>query len=387
MILALAAVHLALVIFLSVKEIRYIRSWRALPVAPKMAPEPPLVSVLIPARNEEKAIGESVQSLLAQTYPSLEIIVIDDESTDQTAAIVEELAKTDSRLKLLRGQPITPEWVGKCHALTQGVSLAKGTWLLFTDADVIHAPESVSSAMTYAMNHRVDLLTLKFAKICVGFWEKVVIPYVYFIKGWFAPTPAQILDPLCPKATATGDFILFRRQAYESFGGHAHPQVKSYVVEDAAIARVAKKAGLKLETYDAGHLIKVRKFLSLRELWYGFGKIIYAEYCKSSVFRLLIQCILLGLYSIAPYFWLVFSIIFGGVQMLVLSAVMLGCAVVTVTIYHKSESQPLAWVFLHPLGSLLFIGISLHSGYQAKTKRGIHWRQRHYQPRTDWGAP
>jgi chlorobactene glucosyltransferase len=133
---------------------------------------PDLVSVLVPARNEERGVGACVGSLAAQTYPHLEIVAIDDGSSDRTPEILAELARREPRIQVLRVDGPAPGWTGKVFALASGAAVARGRWLCFTDADTVHAPESITRAVGFAEAHGVALLSLTSRQLTGSFWER-----------------------------------------------------------------------------------------------------------------------------------------------------------------------------------------------------------------------
>jgi len=238
-------------------------------------PEPaPLVSVLVPARNEERNIGACLASLAAQDYPNLEILVLDDDSSDATATIVETMARNDGRIRLLRGQPLQPGWHGKAWACHQLAQAARGQWLLFADADTRHRPDSVSSALAMVRGRNLDLLSLIPDMGLKGFWERVmmsVIPLVFvgcvphFV---FTRTRQPVL------AGAIGPFMLFRRETYERFGGHE--AVRSDIVEDVFIARWVKRVGGRIALADGVDTLRVDFYNGFRETWNGLSKSAFA---------------------------------------------------------------------------------------------------------------
>ena len=179
------------------------------------------VSVLVPARNEARNIRRCLESLLAQDYPLMEVLVLDDGSTDETPEIVAEMARRDPRLRLIPGQPLPAGWMGKnfaCHQLAQE---ARGQWLLFTDADTVHHPQAVSWALTAAKENRADLVTLVPHAVTHTFGEQLLLPIIPFgILGLFPlALGARLRIPAL--TMAIGTFLLFRRETYERIGGHA----------------------------------------------------------------------------------------------------------------------------------------------------------------------
>lgn len=251
--------------------------WRGLDLVPRAACEPdaPLVSVIVPARNEERSIEGCVASLLAQAYPHLEVIVVDDHSDDGTASIVARLAARDARLRLIRGELLPDGWIGKCWAAYQGARAARGEWLLFTDADTRHHPAMLASAMRYARERRADLLTLGPRQELKTFWERALLPAIFSIVITAAGTPDEVNDPSHPAAKASGQFLLFRSAVYWALGGHE--AVRDELVEDFALARRVKGTGHRLVLADGRQLVTTRMYRSLGEIFEGFTKNAYFE--------------------------------------------------------------------------------------------------------------
>src|SRR6202008_2227042 len=246
------------VLISAVLLIQFVLNQLLLPrLRPDLAPATlPRVSILLPARNEALRIRSCLESLLKQNYSSLEIIVLDDESVDATAEIARALGfstSPESKRRLIRGAPLPPGWAGKSWACHQLAEVAQGEYLLFTDADTVHQPETVSSAVAAAQRGGCDLLTLWPFQTTVTFAEKLVIPLMFVVGGsylphwllvwaqrspWLARILGSKLLALC--GTATGQFLLFRRQSYFKMGGHRAGG--EHLVEDIALAReVAKR--------------------------------------------------------------------------------------------------------------------------------------------------
>ncbi|MBV8214341.1 MAG: glycosyltransferase, partial [Verrucomicrobia bacterium] len=279
------------VLISAVLLIQFVMNLLVLPVLrAEVAPATlPLVSVLVPARNEALRIRSCLESLLKQNYSSLEIIVLDDESVDTTVEIVRALGFStalQSNCRLIRGTPLPPGWTGKSWACHQLAEVARGDYLLFTDADTVHQPEAVSSAVAAAQRLRCDLLTLWPFQTTVTLAEKLVIPLMFVVAGsylphwllvsaqrfpWLARLLGSKLLSRC--GTASGQFLLFRRQSYFEMGGHR--TVGKLLVEDIALAReVAKRIpdGWRLVTCDGTRLVSCRMYTSLGQMWEGFTK-------------------------------------------------------------------------------------------------------------------
>lgn len=375
--LFLMVCYCMLILKITYNVLRYIFDWKALPFTSSQLTKEPLVSVLVPMRNEEKAIIASLTSLCSQTYKNLEIIVIDDCSEDNSKTLVKEfIARNPQKnIQLVEIQTLPDGWVGKCHALVQGLTHAHGEWFLFTDADVIYKPEAVKSAVQFILKEKGEFLSLKFRKICIGFWEKVIVPYTYFVKGWFAPSPSKIGDISVPAATATGDFTLIARDAYVRFGGHSHPNVKQHVIEDAAIARAAKENGVIPIIMDGKNHIEVRKFNNLKEIFAGFGKMISIEFQKKTIVHYLIQIFMISAFSIIPFI-LLFTLKNAVLAGLNISIILIVVGVYA--IYLKKEEHPQYYNMLAPLGACMLVIICTYSLIQVRLAKGVNWRGRVY---------
>jgi chlorobactene glucosyltransferase len=221
------------------------------------APEAPgqLVSIIVPARNEAENIATVVRSLLETSYEPMELIVVDDRSTDETAAIVAGLPR-DTRLRLIRGEELPSGWYGKPWACLQGFRHARGELLLFTDADTRHQPELLARAVGQLHRVDADLLTVAPTQLCLTFWERLVMPQIWFLLS-LRYHPHSVSRARRPRdVIANGQFILTTRQAYETAGCHA--AVAHEVAEDLALAQVYVRKGLRLHFAFAERLMETR---------------------------------------------------------------------------------------------------------------------------------
>jgi hypothetical protein len=198
------------------------------------AGDPPLISVIIPARNEGRNISRCVQALFGQTYPNYEIIVVDDRSSDETPNILSDIKKKDPRLHIIHGAELPPGWAGKPHALVQGAAAAHGEWLCFMDADTFAESGLLWSTYRMAVKMDADMFSILTDQELGSFWERAILPLVFL--GLSFGFPAQrVNDPNTPDAIANGQFILIKRSVYDQVGGHG--AVKDRVDEDKAIGR------------------------------------------------------------------------------------------------------------------------------------------------------
>ncbi len=258
----------------------------------------PLLTVIIPARNEEKTISRCLESVLEQDYPRLEVIVVDDRSEDRTAEVVEAYCRKDPRVRLVRGAPVPPGWAGKCHAIYQGVKVHHGEYLLMLDTDTVLKPQCLSMAMRDAVEKDVDLYTLIFESQCTRFWEKVIQPFMFQLILLFLPLH-KINDPKRKEAAAPGPFLLFRASSYEAIGGHAG--MKDEVVEDYRLAQKIKEAGLRLHVVNAVGLVSSSRPIGFREIWRGWSRVLYTGVDKNPVVAISVF-IAMGLSMLLPWF-------------------------------------------------------------------------------------
>lgn len=346
-------------------------------------PEPaPRVSVIIPARNEEEGIGDCLRAVLAQDYPNFEVILINDKSTDRTGEIVREIEDGDPRLSCIQGKELPPGWMGKNHALFQGVREAKGEFLLFVDADSRLEPECLTQTMSRALEEGSDLLTIIPTLICGGFWEKVVHPILVQMIFVWAPSK-KINDPGSEVASGNGPYMLFRRSAYEKIGGHE--AVKDNIVEDLELARNIKRAGFRLTYVGAPELMSLRMYTCLAEIWEGWSKNFYIS-LGGKVWLTALASLGIFIYFILP--WLAMPaalavLIFGGwdpTWLAVLSLAFAQC-LVAVALRHlmlRLYAVDASYPYLQPLGSAVLIAILVNSTIRTQYRKGVSWKGRTY---------
>jgi len=232
----------------------------------------PLISVCIPARNEERNIRTCVEAMLAQDYPNLEVIVLDDRSSDSTPLILADIASRDSRLHLIGGSDLPKGWVGKPFALFQASAHARGEWLCFVDADTFATPETLSSCYVKAIETNADMFTIMTFQVLGSFWEKVVMPIVMTALS-IGFSPRRVNDPSRRDAIANGQFILIKCSTFNAIGGYE--SVKDQIVEDKAMAEKVKWNGYRLIVADGMRIVRTRMYTSLPEMWEGWTKNIY----------------------------------------------------------------------------------------------------------------
>ena len=261
-----------------------------------------MVSVIVPARNEETCLGRCLESLAAQTGVSFEIIVVDDGSTDRTR----EIAQSFPGVRLLEPGPLPPCWSGKNNALVAGAGEARGEWLLFTDADTVHRAESLARAVAEAQQQKAALLSYSPEQEVRGFWEKAVMPVIFAeLASTYRPT--EVSDPRSAAAAANGQYILVSREAYDAAGGHA--AVGASLLEDVALARAVKASGRQIFFRYGGDAVRTRMYRSFAQLREGWTKnlaLLFPKPIALALWRILDLLLFVGLPALAlGIFWLV----------------------------------------------------------------------------------
>jgi len=225
----------------------------------------PEVSVIVPARNEEASLGECLRSLVSQTEVEFEIIVVDDGSTDGTRAIAESF----TGVRVISAGALAAGWTGKNNAVASGAREARGTWILFTDADTVHRPGSLARALAEAKSQGGDLLSYSPEQVVTTFAEKVVMPVVFAELAAEYP-PEKVRDASSGIVAANGQYILVRRAAYEAVGGHA--VVAHEILEDVALAKAFRRRGLRIFFRYGGDAVRTRMYRNWEQLREGWTK-------------------------------------------------------------------------------------------------------------------
>jgi cellulose synthase/poly-beta-1,6-N-acetylglucosamine synthase-like glycosyltransferase len=229
-------------------------------VNPSINPE---ISVIVPARNEEACLADCLRSVVGQTGPSYEVIVVDDQSSDATRAIAAGFP-----VLLITAASLPPGWSGKCNAAWTGANAAKGKWLLFTDADTRHQANSVASGLAEAVKFDAALLSYSPRQEVQSFAERALMP-VIFAELAATYRPKEVSDPNSRAAAANGQYLLVRRDAYDAIGGHA--AVATTILEDVELAKRVKQAGYKLQ-FRQSDVVSTRMYRTFPQMWEGWTK-------------------------------------------------------------------------------------------------------------------
>jgi chlorobactene glucosyltransferase len=355
-----------------------------LPTAPPPGPLP-LISLIVPARDEERNVRRCVECLLAQTYPNFELIVLDDRSTDATPDILRELAARDSRLRTLRGVDLPPGWAGKPHALAQAAAQARGEWLCFVDADTFAAPEALASVYAEAQSRRADLFTIMTEQEVESFWERTILPLV-FTALTVGFSPRRVNDPARKDAIANGQFIFIRRSVYEAVGGHE--ALKDSIVEDRDMAARVKGAGYRLVMADGRQVARTRMYTSLPEMWEGWTKNIFLGLNASpgllllgafAAFLSLFAALALPLWLAAGLVWWGADPGSGGWAVALEAAVVWAYLLVRRARVLRGMHIPAGYALTVPLGAGVFAAMMLTSAWKVLSGQGVTWKGRRYR--------
>ncbi|MBI5571563.1 MAG: glycosyltransferase [Desulfomonile tiedjei] len=231
----------------------------------------PLVSVVVPAHNEERTLRSCLESLFNQDYPRFEVILVDDRSEDATPAIARSYSAAHANFTIVSIKHLPEGWLGKCHALNSGVRRASGEWLAFVDADTRLHPATLRQCYSRAAQARVSMITLTPRLILKHFWEKVCVPAFASMSCVILPFH-KINDASSAVASANGMFFMITREAYEQIGGHR--AVRAVSVEDIAIGRRVKAAGLGLLFANGRCVLETRMYSRFEEAVQGWSRIL-----------------------------------------------------------------------------------------------------------------
>ena len=327
------------------------------------------VSVLIPARNEELNIGKCLTSVLNQNYKNIEVIVLDDGSTDRTSEILNSFS--DQRLRIIKGKPLEKGWVGKNFACHQLQINATGNYLLFLDADTVLHEKCISSALKFSEKHSTDLLSVMPNELSESFWEKLVIPMLYFAVTVFLPIPMIERSSKKQYAMGNGQFMFFKREFYNKIGGHE--SLKSKIVEDVWLARRVKEFKGKLIFADANSLVSCRMYRNFREVWEGFSKNLFAGLSFSFI-GLVLTVLTYLILLVLPSFLLLtgvleWNIVNGGIVIMPILMRLMQAV---------RFNQPVAYSLLNPLSALFIIAVGINSYRLIRFGKGATWKGREY---------
>lgn len=339
------------------------------------APEPtrwPLVSYLVPARNEEAGIRRALSSFCKQDYPAFEVVVVNDRSTDRTGPILDELRREFANLTVVDGVDPPTGWLGKPNALQEGLRHARGEWILMTDADAIHAPDSLRRAIAYGVADQAGMVIVRPRHVNGGVMEAILMSGVNFF--FFVATPMFLVRYSQSPLFATGSpvFNLIRRDALAACGDFAC--LRQAVVDDLEIGFCIKRAGHRLLVAFAGDRIDHRMYQGARETIKGFGKTTYPT-IRHAPWLLPMYFVMGSTLSLLPYCGLVFGLLNGYVHLpAAISLVLMHLIFAGIAWRYR---EPWYITFCNPLRELGWLWIFTRS-FVVYCRKGLVWRGRSY---------
>lgn len=323
-----------------------------------------LVSILIPARNEENNIGEIIKCLLAQSYENTEIVILDDMSNDNTYSVCRKFSETDKRVRPVKGKELPSGWLGKNWACCQLSEIAKGDYFLFIDADVRLERNAVESSLHEMIKSRSDVLTVYPLQKMITAGEKICVGALNWIVYSFLPISKVYKSKSKYITAGVGQYMLWKKDVYVNSGGHH--SVKDKIVEDIELGKYLKGKGYRINLLRGGELISCRMYSSFREAVNGFTKNAYPVTNDSSVLFLLSLIILSASYLL-PLIFIDNSIFYLFLLMIIL--------IQRLTVSYMSGGNALFEIIMYPFQIIVMVYIGIRSYVNFKNKN-LQWKER-----------
>lgn len=330
----------------------------------------PRVSLLVAARDEAARLPQALSTWLAQDYPDYEVIVVNDRSTDATPRILDDIARSDKRLKIVHLKELPSGWLGKSYALTVAYQQARGDWVAIADADVRLAPELLRRALALAQGRQWDHLCVLFFLDLVGFWEKTALSW-WLLSMLLWLEPWWVSDPKSRRYAGSGAFQLLRRSTYDAIG--THRRLAMEVVEDLKLGKLVKQGGFRSGIAWSDQLVRVRWHQGLRGIVEGLTKNTFAA-CNYRLSTLLFNLSLLCVFHLVPYVGL--ALARGWAQ--ALAAVSVLVLVLLCGYSGRYYRVSPLYAFTHLLGTVIFFYLLLHSVFVVYRRGGLTWRDTFY---------
>lgn len=375
--------------------LRNLMLYRAPARVDEEAPAPGPVSVLIPARDEAGSIGEALESVLATRGVDIEVVVLDDDSSDGTADIVEAFAERDPRVRLARGVELPPGWCGKQHACARLADLARHPVLLFVDADVRVGPEAVARAASALAGDKAVLVSGFPRQIVVTPLERLLIPLVHFLLLAYLPIDGMRHTRMRGFGAGCGQFMMVRRDAYERLGGHA--VIRASLHDGLRLPRAFRAAGYATELVDVTELATCRMYRSAGEVWRGLRKNAIEGIAAPGVLGVMTTLLLVG--QVLPFALLIAASVAPDAFVVadasdadrsLLPWLVAACALVLAArvALARRFRTPLSSAWLHPIGILALLAIQWEARVRSWAGVADSWKGRAYGPvsRNDAGG-
>ncbi len=337
----------------------------------------PLISVMIPARDEAANIGNCLESLQKQDYPNYEILVLDDNSGDNTSEIVSNIAAEDRRIRLFRGKPLPDDWAGKPHACYQLAQHARGDWFLFVDADTTHAPHMLRSVLSLAVKHNTSLLSGFPRQLASSLPQRIAIPVLYFVILSWVPLWWLHRSRTPRPSLAIGQFLLFPREAYWKMGGHE--AVKARILEDVWLGIETTRRGGRHVAIDLSPVVSCNMYRNIGAMWEGFIKWTYsvAAMSRLGLFALIVAGYF---FFLAPFYWLwneyitlMAPSVWRNMLLFQVGVILLMRGLIDIRF-----KEPIISAILHPFGFAFLVASALFAGGKRLVGAGVSWKKRFY---------
>ncbi|MCA1031005.1 glycosyltransferase [Bacillus timonensis] len=333
--------------------------------------ENPFVSLLIPLRNEERNVKDLLESISQLTYPNLEILLLDDHSTDQTRFLLEKYTRKLHHSSIIDGKKLPVGWVGKVHACKQLSQVAKGDYYLFIDADVRLQSDAIERAITLMTEHQAKLLSGFPTFPTTTLLSKLLVPMQHFVVLFHLPLFIANKTTLPSTTAAHGSFMLIEKKAYHSIGGHN--SVATSLIEDVELARNLKRTGHKVLIASITAFVTCYMYETNREVWHGFTKNIYKGLGESPVLVFFLTLFYTNFY-LSPLFLVFFFPTYG-----LLAIAPLVLSLFQRYIVDKVSHQPTKWIFtLMPFSALSLIAVMNVSMWKSFFHKPHEWKGRFY---------
>lgn len=359
----LSAITFILLVFLGISIYNLFTAPVMKPVK-KLSNSDHLISIMIPARNEEKNIAKCLENLVIQDYPNKEILVLDDHSTDKTAYIVKRYAEKHNSIRLLTGSELPEGWLGKNWACHQLSLQARGNYFLFIDADVELKVNTLSKVNDEMNNSEAKMISVFSTQIIKSLGEWLVVPLMNWLLLAFLPLRLVYSSSKKSFSAANGQFMFWERNTYLNIGGHL--TVKGEVVEDMEFARLCKSKGIKIKTMLGGNLIFCRMYENLADAIKGFSKNFFRGFNIYSLFFLLMIIFFIAVFLI-PFFLVPVNTLFFIPVIIIL--------LIRGIISLLSKQNMLLNILLHPLQMIFMFLIGVNSIIIARFKK-TEWKGR-----------
>jgi cellulose synthase/poly-beta-1,6-N-acetylglucosamine synthase-like glycosyltransferase len=347
---------------------------RRLPWLRDFAPAPdsrcPKISLIFAARDEEEKLPHALPTLAGIDYPNLEILAVDDRSTDATPRILDEFAAAHPRFHALHVADLPSGWLGKPHALDTAYRASTGEWLLFTDADVKFQPDALRRCVTFIQEKQLDHLTLFGDVEMSGFWDRALIPF-FGMAFQLAIQPQSVADPTSRSYVGVGAFQMVRRSAYESSG--THRRLAMEVLDDVKLGKIVKLGGFRSAVAVAQAAVSVRWHAGFTNLVRGVEKNFFAG-AGFSLPSALAQIFALLAFHVFP----LLALLFGHGWIRVIAGVGFLIPLMFQAAVDYVMRVPLFYALTFPLSATMFAFMLARSTFLALSRRGIFWRGTFY---------